>query len=987
MCKRRALLPAMAALWLQAAATSGEQTVVADDPFSDGDISSATGGDALGLAWLQDKLALKIVDGDPALGDGKALHFKPAPGFAHFTGNFPEVPLAVEGDLLIVEFDYRLPKDLPKVSGGLRLGVYDSHGTRRTKDAGFGTAYNDDSGYGISSNAGGGGDRESQCFRETAGNEILGGPAPGSIQGIGERGPCVAADGGKHHFRLELKRGADGALSVASFMDEKSLASATETADKVLATKFDEFALGFAGKDNGGEITLDNFKVTATTQQPLASMQNKMPAAAPVSAAPATTPGPARAFRLWTNQQGRQVEAALLAYDAKAAVVKLQLRDGREYSLPINGLSPADVAFVSKGGVSGPAPATASSPALASGASTTWSVAYPEPLKKMEPKLESGRACLRSLRPGHPRLMMLPEDWAPLKELVGSDPLAKKLYAAVRTSGTEMLDASPLQHVLPDGKRLLPICRQFIGRMYTLGMLHYLDGDPKWSARAIKEMLNVSAFADWNPAHFLDVAEMGHGMAVGYDWFYSQLSASERTTVRKAILEKALTPGLEAYAKPSGWHRGDNLNNWNQVCNGGLMIAALAIADEDKKEAQQILEAGMTSLQPAMHLYQPDGAWEEGPGYWEYATNYVISAAEALRTATGSDGGIGSSPALNKAAEFMQHDMGASGKTFNFADGGAEECDMPALLWLGRRFQRPDCSSLAKSRLEQGTMSTRSVWFAAPHCLMWFDRGAGTTEWMQASCDRMFRRIEMVTLRTNWEPAAWSISAKGGDNRFNHGDLDLGTFVLDAMGSRWAMDLGADNYGLEGYFSTPQRYTHSRTSSAGQNTLTWDGKNQELDGTGFIETFESTPDKSWSILNLSKGYSTAKTVRRGIMLVRKPSPSVLIQDEVEPHPGNLVWCMHTQAKVNISGAKATLEFGGRQLAATILQPAGATFQVEEVTLEPPAFPTPDTRKLLIKLPVARAATTIAVRFSPVSDSAPPPSLSPLAKWGGKSVHK
>jgi hypothetical protein len=660
-------------------------------------------------------------------------------------------------------------------------------------------------------------------------------------------------------------------------------------------------------------------------------------------------------------------------------MVKLQLRDGREYALPVNGLSAADVAFVTKAGASGPASAP--------GVPTTWAVAYPEPLKKMEAKLESGRACLRSLRPGHPRLMMLAEDWAPLKELVDSDPLAKKLYAAVQAAGTEMLNASPLQHVLPDGKRLLQTSRQFIGRMYTLGMLHRLDGDPKWSARAVKEMLNVCAFADWNPPHFLDVAEMGHGMAIGYDWFFDQLSASERSTVRKAILEKAIMPGLEVYAKPTGWHRGNDLNNWNQVCNGGLIISALAIADEDKKEAQQILEAAMTSLQPAMHLYQPDGAWEEGPGYWAYATNYVINAAEALRTATGSDAGIGSSPALNKAAEFLQNDMGASGKTFNFADGGPDECNSPALLWLGRRFQRPDYSSLAKSRLDEGTISTKSMWFSAPHSLMWFDRAASTTEWMQAPCDRMFRRIEMVALRTNWEPAAWSISAKGGDNRFNHGDLDLGTFVLDAMGSRWAMDLGADNYSLEGYFSGAQRFTHYRTSSAGQNTLTWDGKNQELDGTGFIETFESTPEKSWSVLNLSKGYSTAKSVRRGIMLVRKPSPSVLIQDEIEPHPGNLVWCMHTQAKVNVSGAKAVLELGGKQLAATILQPAGATFQVQEVNLDPPAYPTPNTRKLLIKLPVARAATTVAVRFAPEPDPAPTVPITPLAKWGGRSVHK
>ena len=30
-------------------------------------------------------------------------------------------------------------------------------------------------------------------------------------------------------------------------------------------------------------------------------------------------------------------------------------------------------------------------------------------------------------------------------------------------------------------------------------------------------MLAIAQFADWNPSHFLDVAEMTMGMAIGYD--------------------------------------------------------------------------------------------------------------------------------------------------------------------------------------------------------------------------------------------------------------------------------------------------------------------------------------------------------------------------------------------------------------------------------------------------------------------------------------
>jgi len=942
-----------------------EPVVVADDPFTDGE-HFTSGGDPLGLIWFQAKLNLHVVDEAEGLGDGKALHLKPAAGFSSFSTHFPGVMLDADGDSLTVEFDYLLPAGLPDIGAGIRLGVYDSAGTLRTADQGHSTC-NDDSGYGVSSNPGGGGERGSNCFRELGGNDILGGPEPMGTKEIsgGKRGPSLPADGARHHLRLTVTRLIGGALEIHCSVDDRELASASEPADAVLKTSFDEFALGFAGTDNHGEIIVDNFRVTASTQQPLKSMVPKQaPAAAPV-------------FRQWTNQQGRQIEAVLLSYDPEAAAIKVAMRDGREFNLPINALSTADTAYI------GEVADSLLTPPLTG--ADAWKVQSLEPLTKATAKFESTNALLKNLRSGHPRLMMLEEDWVALKGLTKSDPIAEKLYSAVQTSGNDFLNAPSLEYVLPDGIRLLETSRAFVARVYVLGILHRLDGDPKWSARAIEEMFNVCSFKDWNPSHFLDVGEMVHGMAIGYDWFYDQLSESERTRIRQAILDKAFAPAMLVYARPSGWHRGEHLNNWNHVCNGGLITAALAIADEEPRESQRILETALESLEPAMNLYLPDGAWDEGPAYWDYATNYVITASEALRTATGSDGGISASPGFDKAAEFMLHATGSTGESFNFADAGASDWNIAALNYMGRRFQRTDYSSMFKSHVDKFGTNAKWQWFRNAHGLIWFDRQGNIAEWQQAACDRIFRRIEMVSLRTSWDENAWSILAKGGDNRFSHGNLDLGTFVLDALGMRWGIDLGADSYALPGYFGA-ERFTHYRTSSKGQNTLTWDHENQELDGTGFVETFESTAAKSWAVLDLSKGYSTAKEVRRGILLTRGESPSILIQDEfLKPKSGNLVWAMHTHATVDCTGNVALLGLGGRQLRVTILRPENAVFQVEDVDLKEPAYPTEDTRKLIVKIPVDGGDATLAVRFSSVNDDSPLPPPIPLAKWGGKPV--
>jgi len=52
-------------------------------------------------------------------------------------------------------------------------------------------------------------------------------------------------------------------------------------------------------------------------------------------------------------------------------------------------------------------------------------------------------------------------------------------------------------------------------------------------------MLAISQFSDWNPSHFLDVAEMTMAMAIGYDWLYNNMSRESRTIIKDAIINNA----------------------------------------------------------------------------------------------------------------------------------------------------------------------------------------------------------------------------------------------------------------------------------------------------------------------------------------------------------------------------------------------------------------------------------------------------------------
>ena len=56
--------------------------------------------------------------------------------------------------------------------------------------------------------------------------------------------------------------------------------------------------------------------------------------------------------------------------------------------------------------------------------------------------------------------------------------------------------------------------------------------------------------------------------------------------------------------------------------------------------AGEILHDALESIQLAMAEFAPDGAWKEGPGYWNYATSYNVVFLAGLQTALGTDFGL-----------------------------------------------------------------------------------------------------------------------------------------------------------------------------------------------------------------------------------------------------------------------------------------------------------------------------------------------------------
>jgi hypothetical protein len=551
--------------------------------------------------------------------------------------------------------------------------------------------------------------------------------------------------------------------------------------------------------------------------------------------------------------------------------------------------------------------------------------------------------------------------------MIARYPQAREWRDKLRATAEQYLTEPPVEHVLI-GPRLLTQSRRAMNRIYALALMYRLDGDKRFADRARTEMLTACAFKDWNPSHFLDVAEMTHAMAIGYDWLYDTLNRDDRKTIRTAIVNLGLREGEKVYRAKGWWTT--SAFNWNQVCNGGMTIGALAVADEEPDLAAYIVSQAVKNVPMAMASYAPDGGWAEGPGYWTYATDYNVYMLAALESALGTDFGLSKAAGFKESGLFRLHFAGPTGRTFNFADAGDKAGGTPILMWMARRYHQP-LDAWIERHSANGSNALDVLWYAP--------EGKGPVD-DKEPLDAYYKGIQAAFFLTAWDdPNATFVGFKGGDNAANHSHLDLGTFVVDADGVRWAVELGSDDYNLPGYFGK-QRFTYYRLKTEGQNTILLDGANQAEKAKAPIIAFSSTPQRAFAVADLSAGYAKqATTVKRGIALLRRRD--VLIQDELTaPRPLEYVWMMHTEAEVSVSGATATLKRSGKTLTARILSPANARFEVGVTTQGSKENPNKGITKLLVRLPDKTSSARVVVLLSPGAGEPGSPDVKPLAEW-------
>lgn len=533
----------------------------------------------------------------------------------------------------------------------------------------------------------------------------------------------------------------------------------------------------------------------------------------------------------------------------------------------------------------------------------------------------------------HPRLMLKEGDIEAIRQKIEYDQPLLTLHNVIERRTNDFIPAEPTKYRMV-GKRLLGRCRAVLERVCYCSYMYLISGDEIYARRAEKEMLAAADFVSWNPSHFLDVAEMTTALAIGYDWLYDWLSPESRKIIEDAIIEK----GLRTSGKKRWWSKSHN--NWNQVCNSGLVMGALAVYERIPEEAQEIIAEALRNNPTAQKEYGPHGVYPEGFGYWEYGTWYEVMLIESLRTALGTSCNLEKAPGFLQSAKFMNFMSTPTGATFNFSDcGNPSNMINPLLYWFA---------------LETGDMS-----------LVWQDRERLLNEDFVRGVNRQAPIAMLFASRCNTkdikpiQDVLWAgngtqpvflyregfasaedcyLGVKGGTPKNSHAHMDGGSFIYEWAGVRWAVELGSQDYhsleskgiGIWKKGQNSQRWQVYRLNNHSHNTLTINDKLHQYKGMATMTNVHDKKRYKGAEFDLSSLFLDTESVTRTITIDKNNKVCCVDKIASGSTDCSVRWNMTTFAKAEIiDNHTILLKQEGKELLLRIASPKSAKAYIME----------------------------------------------------------
>lgn len=527
----------------------------------------------------------------------------------------------------------------------------------------------------------------------------------------------------------------------------------------------------------------------------------------------------------------------------------------------------------------------------------------------------------------HPRLLMDAQDFKSLKDKISrpENRMLSRLNDTILLLADRCMKEGKLEYKLDEsGKRLLHVSRSALKRITSCSYAYRMTGDRKYLDFAETALRTVCAFPDWNQSHYLDVAEMAMAVAVGYDWLYDDIASQTRNEVERALNEHAFRYALDSLSLKAYHNR---MNNWNQVCNSGMIAAAIALGDKYPETAQKIITESVESNRKPMEvMYSPDGNYVEGYGYWKYGTLFEVYMLRMLEKSFGTDFGLSQIPGFLNTADFMLFMQGVCG-VFNHSDSGGGITPSVAMWYFADKLGRPDLLYHEMDAFEKGKYlrHDENRMLALVMCFA-MNVDTGTIKRPETTMWSGMGDNPVAMVRADWsstESDAY-LAVKAGKAFNNHGHMDAGSFVYDAYGVRWSMDLGSQAYAplektfkeiggsLWGKGQKSRRWTILRYNNLHHSTVTVNDAPHKVKGEAVVkDVFDDERGRGMSMDMKQVLGSHVKSAERTVMMHK--DRSLEVRDRIvspDDKPVKYSWRMVTSAEPTVRKNSIVLKKGG-----------------------------------------------------------------------------
>jgi hypothetical protein len=427
---------------------------------------------------------------------------------------------------------------------------------------------------------------------------------------------------------------------------------------------------------------------------------------------------------------------------------------------------------------------------------------------------------------------------------------------------------------------------------------------PTWTQGAHEFPIIYNRIMPWNvpddQVNFSFDISTGDGardVAIIYDWTYQALNQRQRDRIRGALLERAITKVRGNYE--FHWWATAYRCNWNNVCNSGAGIAALALLP-DHPQLTDVVAESFNRITKTLSQLDENGGWQEGGGYWNYSVSTAIYFADALkRLSNGKHNLFKTERFANNPVTFPVYISLPGNGSVNFEDSGSHTIGATHIL----------------NKIATETGSNAAAWYRKEKLndgddvfdLIWPRPSVEPLPFKNPSLH--FKGIDWWVMRSDFtNPDNTTVVGKAGKNDDpHHGHLDIGQFIVYWKNKFFISEINRGSYDQE-YFSE-LRWEYPQASSQGHNLIFVNGENQspgklwkkpfDYEKGGKVEEFRASPQRDYVIMDPTNAYEKnhLKGWRRHITL-EKPNVTIVL-DEVNSKAGSEIeQRFHSECSIN-----------------------------------------------------------------------------------------